>query len=271
MIFIWLSRMKEFDIFKFIKFLKAFNSIENIYKFSNNSFLFKSILIQNSLKISDSLFNEFTSKIFKEESVQIYRNLVNQDIKFITFFSKFYPVELKGTINAPLLLLVSGDLNILETERKKIYMYSSNIEYVKNNKYLYSLYRYIQENQNIVKVNINANKSIIINDDVDIFDKDFTLKNSDIKDNKLCFFIPRKSLYKEELICSLYDYLFILNSNFNIYMCEIVSLTLDFGKNILTIPGNISDKNCSFSNYLLRDGANVILNKKDLDFFINKN
>ena len=54
-------------------------------------------------------------------------------------------------------------------------------------------------------------------------------------------------------------------------MCEIVSLTLDFGKNILTIPGNISDKNCSFSNYLLRDGANVILNKKDLDFFINKN
>ena len=39
---------------------------------------------------------------------------------------------------------------------------------------------------------------------------------------------------------------------------------LDFGKEILVVPGDIQDKNCYFSNYLLKEGASVVLNEEDI-------
>ena len=86
-----------------------------------------------------------------------------------------------------------------------------------------------------------------------------------MKKDSLCIYIPENAKYTELLKCSISDTLFVLNASFEDEIEKIASYMLDMGKQIVTIPGSISDKNFSFSNYLLRDGANVVLNIKDID------
>lgn len=263
MILIWLSMMEEFDCFKFIKFLKAFNQLENIFNMSKNKFLFRDFLVQNNLKISLTLFNLFTSNVFKEKAIKVYNNLVSQNIEFISFFSKEYPLELKGTINSPLVLFVYGNKEIIKEINKRVYIYASNFEEIKRNKKILDIYNHIISKENIIVINnINSKIKLYVEN---IFDEKYSL--SEKIDNKAFnYIIPTNHKYKEEIVCSIVDSLVILNSKFENNILKLSSLMLDMGKLIYVLPGNIEDKNYAFSNYLIKDGANIILSKKDIDF-----
>lgn len=254
--------MEEFDYFKFIKFLKAFNQLENIFNMSKNRFLFREFLIQNNLKISSTLFNLFTSNDFKEKAIKVYNNLINQNIEFISFFSKEYPLELKGMINAPLIIFTYGNKEILKENLKKVYLYASNTQEVRQNRKILDIYNYLTANEKLIVVNNVSSKFKIYTEDV-FNDKYILSKKMDRE--SFGYIIPQKSKYKEELICSIIDSLVILNSKFESNIIKLSSLMLEMGKSIYVIPGGIADDNYTFANYLIRDGANVILNKIDVE------
>ena len=64
------------------------------------------------------------------------------------------------------------------------------------------------------------------------------------------------------------DVILIPEAKYTSYSNTLVSNFLDFGKDILVIPGDIWNKNSFFSNFLIREGANVILNINDLNIFL---
>lgn len=265
----WLSMIEGIDYYIFLKLLKAFNFLENIFEFSKNKMLFQNILIQNHVFLSNSIFNQLVSSKLKQDSLYIYNNLKRQEIKFISIFSKDYPKYLKEYPETPLLLFVKGNIEFLNSfQYKRIYFYSSNIEIVKHSKSISKILNYALSKENIIKIfqaDINnqlCNKQVIFKMS-NIFDINFV--SDSFKEDSLCIYIPENAKYTELLKCSISDMLFVLNASFEEEIEKIASCMLDMGKQIVTIPGNISDSNFSFSNYLLRDGANVVLNIKDID------
>ena len=57
----------------------------------------------------------------------------------------------------------------------------------------------------------------------------------------------------------------IPESSYNKEIYLISSLLLEQGKDIHVVPGNIYTNSSYFSNFLLKEGANIILNKYDLE------
>ena len=76
------------------------------------------------------------------------------------------------------------------------------------------------------------------------------------------------SLYNIICMLTIADVILIPEAKYTSYSNTLVSNFLDFGKDILVIPGDIWNKNCFFSNFLIREGANVILNINDLNIFL---
>lgn len=247
-----------------LRLLKAFNSLENLYNISNNRYLFRNILIQNNIKLSNKLFSDFTDLSLKEKASNVYNNLLRQNIKFINIFSSNYPYELKSIINAPILICYYGDINLLG--KKKVYIYkSSNID---NHKYD-SICSEVYNLNNVVCINKEKNTRTIAFLDIELFNPNFSI-STNFSHFNLYIFYPLNANYKYELIASITDYLLILNASYNNIIYKLTSNMLDFGKEILVVPGDIQDKNCYFSNYLLKEGASIILSKEDIKFILNK-
>lgn len=245
-----------------LRLLKAFNSIENLYNVSNNRYLFRNILVQNNIKISNKFFSDFTNLSLKEKASNIYNNLLRQNVKFINIFSSHYPYELKSIINAPILICYYGDINLLS--KKKVYIYkSSNID---NHKYD-SICSEVYNLNDVVCINKEKNTETIMFIDIDLFNQNFFIPTNFSPCN-LYILYPSNLNYKYELIASMTDYLLILNASYNNIIYNLTSNMLDFGKEILVVPGDIQDKNCYFSNYLLKEGACIILNKEDIKFIL---
>ena len=103
------------DYYIFLKLLKAFNFLENIFEFSKNKMLFQNILIQNHVFLSSRIFNQLVSSKLKQDALYIYNNLKRQEIKFISIFSKDYSKYLKEYPETPLLLFVKGNIEVLNS------------------------------------------------------------------------------------------------------------------------------------------------------------
>ncbi len=257
-IFVWLSIIEDINYVLVLRLLKAFNLLENLYNTSNNKYLFRSILVQNNIKLSNKIFSSLTSLDVKEKAKEIYNNLLNQNINFINIFSNDYPYELKSVINAPILICYFGNINLLR--KKKVYIYKSSD--INENKYSKICSKLFSLN-NVICINKEKDTGTITFLDVDLFNKDF-LFSSNFSPCNLYILSPINSSCKCELLASLTDYLLILNASYNKIIYRLTYNMLDFGKEILVVPGDIQDKNCYFSNYLLKEGASVVLNEEDI-------
>ena len=73
---------------------------------------------------------------------------------------------------------------------------------------------------------------------------------------------------KFKIILGIVDYLFLIEAQYNEETKNIVNFFVESGKDILVVPGNIFNRNHYFTNYLIQEGATVIINKLDFDKFI---
>lgn len=227
---------------------------------SKNKIIFRNILIQNNIKISNVLFNRFISNNLKEEAYLVYKNLSLQDIEFVSFFSEKYPLELKGMLNAPLIIFTYGNSKYIKI--KNVYLYASSKQDIKNNRRLLDIYNCLINNKKINIIN-NKNSNVKILKD-DIFNKEYQL-STNIKNTCFNYILPKNCNYIYELICSMIDVLIILNAKYELDIVTMTDIAIDMGKQIYVVPGSIDDKNYMFSNYLIKDGAIVILNNKDIE------
>ena len=208
--------------------MKAFDTVEKLYNISNNNFLFREILIQNNIKLSNIIYSKLTNKNLKEKAIYIYNNLVKQKVKFINIFSNNYPNQLKTVLNAPLLICYFGDIKILN--KKKVYIYKS-IDHLKYT----SIYNEVYNLENIICINQEKNNNSIIIIETEIYSENYVLPSKYISNN-LYLLLPKLADNKYEILASITDYLLILNANYNKEILRLTCNILEFGKEILVVP-----------------------------------
>ena len=76
------------------------------------------------------------------------------------------------------------------------------------------------------------------------------------------------NFYEINHMLSISDNLLIIEAKHETNIVNLVDLFLELGKEILVLPGDIWNKNCYFSNFLIKEGANVILNVNDINLYL---
>ena len=163
---------------------------------------------------------------------------------------------------------VYGNIKLLSSNRKKLYIFcDKNTSRYGTDKCKYFLNcKNIKENINVcigsknIKNN-SCNISIVNIKNVSEL-RAVEIEKMDI--NNLYIF----NLYNIMYMLTIADIILIPEAKYSSYSNMLVNNFLDFGKDILVIPGDIWNKNCFFSNFLIREGANVILNINDLNIFL---
>ncbi len=195
--YIWLDSIDNMSYMLYLRLLKIFKTLENIYEISKTKNKFKEILIQNNVILSDKLISDLINFNLKEKSKKIYNNLKNQNISIVPIEDKMYNKKIKNMYNPPLCLFFYGDL--LNLNKKCIYLHKE--EFNNYGKYVYkNIYAYlIKQNLNLYNYNIFV-KNVNLYDEKYILDSQLKQKQSK---NKLYVLVNEK--IEQELLVTLCD------------------------------------------------------------------
>ena len=161
-----------------------------------------------------------------------------------------------------------GNIKVLNINLKKQYIYY-NENMSKCGKFKY---RYFLNNKNMKKnINVCLDYENIRKDYHNIviikLSNISELRSIDVKllnkDNLYIF-----NLFDTNLMLCLCDVLFLIEARYERNIVNLVDNLLNLGKEILVLPGDVWSKNCYFSNFLIREGAGVILNINDLNMYL---
>ena len=295
--YLWLLLIKGLDYYVFIKLINTFETMENIYEKSKNKYLFKQILYSNNVYISNEIIFQITNSVIKNQSKTIYQKLKLNNIKIVGILTNDYPENLKKIYMPPLGIFCLGNTELLGENNIKNHTYYSKDFSCYGNKVYKLMLNYnktskisnvfneeikkleLEDNSNLIsKCNIGKNIIILKNNILEILENEkidfiekIKLKNINLKDNLFIFFCYdnyfEKSSYEIflEYFTGVLDCILIPESSYNKEIYVITSLLLEQGKDIHVVPGNIYTSSSYFSNFLLKEGANMILNKYDLE------
>lgn len=252
--FLWLMLIEEIDYQMYKRMITIFGSISEIYRQSQNKELFQRKIYSNDIVISNKIY----SQELKNKADIIYTNLLNQDIKIISLDSTLYPKKLLNIYNPPFVILEYGDVISKMRNQKMIYFYENHLS-----KFGKKVYQYFNYHIKYKMLRIGEKeKSDIFVEKENILDEKYVNRS---QDNRIIIPHSKNSL---EMILGLTDYLLIIEARYNQDTKNMVNNIIEQGKEILVVPGNIFNKNHYFSNYLIQEGATVLLNKYDLDKFV---
>lgn len=248
----------EFNIKIYEKLTKQFNSIKNLYECSKDiNILYRKL---ENTYIDKSIIKLLNEDNIKEEVNKKYTELLKSDIKIITIEDKEYPKEIKeNNYEFPFCILVSNKINL---NNKTIYIYYD--EYF--TKFAKNIVCYFSKIINNEKCNVicNYQNREVNNIQIKIAD---IFKEKNLQYEK-CIVLPNiKSYYS--YILKLVDFMIIIEARYEEKIVKLVNYFLENGKDIYVVPSNVFRKNSYFSNYLIKQGADVILNKQDLKYILN--
>ena len=214
------------------------------------------------VKLDVSIEKCFLDKNIKEKVCYLYNKIENDGLDIITIEDKRFPKKLLLNKNCPFCIIVSKEFR---------HNLNNNIAYIYYDAYFSkSALSIIKYNYKVIT---NYNVEVISEyEDVDAIKIECLEKylNNDIKDNYLFSLDDYIFLIndKEEVI-KLIDIALIVEAKYDRKIVKIVDYMLEKSKPILVFPNSIFNKNGFFSNYLIKQGADVILNKNDLIFALN--
>ena len=285
-IYLWLYLIKGMNYYLYNQFLKSFNSIQNIFNLSKTEFLFKEILTYKNLHISAELLNEFTNPELKIKSEKLFFKLQQLHFDIIPINSNRYPKVLLNNLNPPLCIIHTGNgKNINSKNLKFSILYNSNFS--SNGKTVYNIFsKYLLEQCDVVNIynnfdNINVLDNIKnMNNTVQIFDFNI-IRKSNINNyfdyfekgyfnsNDIILTDNRSKIASIEMMCNFVDYYIVPESGLNKYIFIISELIAENSKEILVVPANIYNKTSYFSNYLIKQGCDILLSVNDIKYYID--
>lgn len=255
----WLSIIDELNYLIFLKLMKIFQSTVNLYNVSKDNIKFEEVLKSNNFNLEENLKSKILDNNLKIKSNKIYNNLKSKNIKVIPINSKFYPQKLKNIFSPPLCLFVSGDLNLLKN--KKIYLYEEN-----------NITKYAKKINNLVYEHILKSNYLILNKNFNVLGIDL-LKENYFKSSEKIDIYYNSSKYSDfidiEIKSGILDLLVIAEANYNKYISIFVDCFLELGKEICVFPNEIFNKNAYFSNYLIKNGADILTNIYQIQDVLN--
>lgn len=229
-----------------------------MYVISNNSFKFKEILNRFNLFFSENILNKFLSSKLKIQSDMLYKGLCLKGIE----------VNKLNIADRDIYTLSYGNIELLKNNLKKQYIYyNENMSKYGKIKYDYFLNnKDMKENINICLgyKNIKKNAPNIVIFNISNISEIRSIEVSMLNKDNLYIF----NLFDTNLILSLCDILVLIEARYEEKIVNLVDNLLNFGKEVLVLPGDVWNKNCYFSNFLIREGAGIILNINDLNMYL---
>lgn len=229
-----------------------------MYVISNHSFKFKEILIQNNLFFSNDILKKLLNSKLKFESKKLYINLVQKGIH----------INRIKIIDRYIYTCTYGNIKILDSNLKKQYIYYTDTMSNKGKK----KYEYICNNKNIknyINVCIGTEKinrifkNIVLISIYNISELRSIDTEKFDKENLYIF-----NFYDINHMLTIADNLVIIEAKYETDIVKLVDVFLEIGKEILILPGDVWDKNCYFSNFLIKEGAGVVLNINDINLYL---
>lgn len=206
-------------------------------------------------KISKSIIQAILDNDIKEELEQLIIKITNKELYVITIEDNLYPKRIIEKYEFfPFCIFVNNKINF---NRKNIYLYYDE-QFTNYGKKVLKYFTKIIEHEkgNIyTKYNVKNNIECLT---IDEYNK--TCKN--------CLIITSNRL-KSFLFYQIIDIVIIVEASYKREIVDIVDNFLHFNKDIYCVPSNIFGNNCYFSNYLIKQGADIILNKWDLKFILS--
>lgn len=260
-IFVWLSIIDDLTYIIYLKLIKVFGSTTNLYNYSKNKNKFEEYLNSNNFILNENLKSKLLNKDLKIRANKIYNYLNSRNIKIIPITSKHYIKNLRNIFSPPLCIYVKGDI----LNKKKIYVYENeNIsEYAR--KIINLLYTKILNKHNYLILNDNLNiKSINLLNDLP--------KLKDSKEINIYYNTSKgeNDIKKLEVVSGIIDLLVIPEADYNKEISILVDTILELGKEICIFPNEIFNKNAYFSNYLIKNGADILTNVYQIQGILNK-
>lgn len=243
-IYLWLEMLRE-------KYNEITIKYINNMTISNIKALFKKENI-NSMKLHESIIKCFLDKNIKEKAIKIYERIESEKMKIITIKDEDFPKKLKQDKDCPFCIIVSD-----------------NYKYNLNNKFVYLYYApyFSKSAKYILKYNYNVltelNYNIICECEEVSSIKIGYLENNLNSNNDMILFISNKTD-----INKLIDVCILVEARYENLIVNKVNYFVDNFKPVLVFPNSILNKNAYFSNYLIKQGADIILGKSDLLFIL---
>lgn len=252
-IYVWLSIIEDLNYLIYLQLIKIFNSTINLYNFSKDEFKFEEYLKSNNFNLNENLKTQISNNTLKQKARGIYNYLKSKNIKIVPINSKFYPENLKNIFSPPLCIYVIGNLELLKN--KKVYVYENENISKYANKITTLLYKQILNPINYLILNKNLNiESVNLLRDI----SKIKLKEGiNIYYNSIC---NDNYIKDTEIKSGILDLLIIPEANYDKNISIFVDCFLELGKEICIFPNEIFNKNAYFSNYLIKNGANILTN-----------
>lgn len=259
-IFWLLCSLQKLDLTLLNRLIYIFGNIKNMYVISNNKDKFKEILIKNKLFFSKDVLEKLFNSKLKIGSKLLYSNLISKgiDIKLVKLGFKYEFV------------IYYGNISLLKSNLKKVHFYNIDISEYGNKKL-----NFFVNNKKIkehLEVNIKssrekeffANNNQIVIYEILNFSELRSIDISTLNHNSIYFF----TLNINELLPFICDILIFVEAKYVDNCVNMVDNMLENGKDILVIPGDVWNKSCFFSNYLIKEGAGIILGIDDLNYYL---
>ena len=231
----------------FNKLIKEYFTLENLF--------YKKIIEVN---IDKEILFLLESDNIKNKAKNIYNKLKSQNKNIITILDKEYPKVLLDKIsNIPFCIICDRKINF---NNKNIYIYFKDY---------FSKYG--------IKV-LNYFIKIFSNNNCNVFSKYkekclkikyISISNINEYNFKENCYIYISKLYME-IFLKILDCLVIVEAKYEEEAIKLVDTLLQNNKDIYVVPSNIFNKNSYFSNYLIKQGADILLNKQDIKFIISR-
>lgn len=256
----------------YLRVIPIFQDEYTFYEVTKRQGELKHILNSHAIFFSDTLLESLGSTMLKEQARQRYLKLKEENIIVVSYFSPFYPNTLKSCYYVPFCLLVKGDLKILHNMKYFIYYDTTFSKY--GEKMYHLLYEYIHQQGGALMTLENSNPQANIRDGTMIFTTEKELKKQ-VSQAGFAISVPNVVQEIDRLRClgMLADIVIIPEGSYEARekIGELVETALEANHEVFVVPGNIYRPSSYFSNYLIKQGANILLNRHDLDPYLKRN
>ncbi len=259
--FLWLQNIanicKEFKV-------KVYNENISIY-FKNVKELY--ILSKSKEKlysrvrnkgVSSKVLSYLTDRSIKVKTFKLYKKIKKNNLNIITIKDKSYPNSLNNIDIAPFCIITTNNVKL---NRKNVLLYYDN-NFTNFSKKLTDYFSKIILSQNCNVISKFSSQKLPI---IKLYNIKKLEKNIEINEN--CIIFPN-NIDVNEYIIYISDILIIIEASYNEDIVILTNSMLDIGKDIYVVPQTIFRRSSYFSNFLIKQGADIILNRGDLMFIL---
>lgn len=273
---IWFLRIKNLNSIQKLKLLEKYISPKVIWGLNKND-----LNIENKFK-DEILKNEY------KKNLELYEKyIVENGIEIINIFSKEYPNKLNYIYDKPIALFVKGNKKLLNKESiaivgcrqcseygKKV-AYNLSLELAQEGKCIVSgLAKGIDKYAHLGALNSTGNTIAVMGSGIDIVypSENRKIYEKILSNNGLVvseYIIgtkPEKFNFpaRNRIISGLSDGIVIVEARKKSGALITAEFGIEHGKEVFAVPGNIDSLNSMGTNELIKQGAILVTNSKDI-------